>query len=182
MQYLIVQGNEDLQLKVVSHNKWKPSSVEQIITMRVACFVEKVAPASDLWQVMTINLDKRLHECAHTLSDGKLLAKLGAGDAIAQELKYRLAFAPIRTQTFSKSGRFCIGPGNPASATSRVQLTGAGKRLVRNGKSSAQPTPLLQRVVNTSLNVAGKSACCGSCKCYRFGMAWTALCSCKCEV
>ena len=46
-------------------------------------FCEKVVPASDLRQVMTMNLNRRLHECAHTLNDGKLLAKLGA-----QELKY----------------------------------------------------------------------------------------------
>ena len=40
---------------------------------------------------MTMNLDKRLHECAQTLNDGMLLAKLGGGDAIAQELKYHCA-------------------------------------------------------------------------------------------
>ena len=37
-----------------------------------------------------MNLNRRLHECAQTLNDGNLLAKLGAGDAIAQELKYHL--------------------------------------------------------------------------------------------
>lgn len=63
--------------------------------MRVECSVEKAAPGSDLWQVITINLNEGLHECAHTLNDGKLLAKLGAGDAIAQELNDGLAFAPI---------------------------------------------------------------------------------------
>lgn len=43
---------------------------------------------------MTMNLNRRLHECAQTLNDGKLLAKLGAGDAIAQELKYHLGCLP----------------------------------------------------------------------------------------
>ena len=57
-----------------------------------ACILcEKTSPESDLWQVMTKNLDKRLHACAQTLSDGALLAKLGGGDAIAQELKYHRA-------------------------------------------------------------------------------------------
>ena len=49
---------------------------------------ERTSPESDLRQVMTMNLDKRLHECTQTLNDGMLLAKLGGGDAIAQELKY----------------------------------------------------------------------------------------------
>lgn len=49
-----------------------------------------MAPVSDLQHVMTMNLNRRLHECTHTLNDGRLLAKLGAGDPIAQELKYHL--------------------------------------------------------------------------------------------
>ena len=38
-----------------------------------------------------MNLNNRLHECAQTLNDGKLLTKLSGGDAIAQELKYHCA-------------------------------------------------------------------------------------------
>ena len=57
-----------------------------------ACiFCEKIAPESDLRQVMTMQLNQRLHECAQTLNDGKLLTKLSGGDAIAQELKYHCA-------------------------------------------------------------------------------------------
>lgn len=37
---------------------------------------------------MTMNLNKRPQECAKALNDGKLLAKLSGGDAIAQDLKY----------------------------------------------------------------------------------------------
>ena len=48
---------------------------------------EMTSPESDLRQVMTMKLDKRMHECAQTLNDGMLLAKLYGGDAIAQELK-----------------------------------------------------------------------------------------------
>ena len=52
-----------------------------------ACiFCEKIAPESDLRQVMTMQLNLWLHECAQTINDGKLLAKLSGGDAIAQEL------------------------------------------------------------------------------------------------
>ena len=67
-----------------SHVKQRRSSHDN----QACIFCEKVAPASDLRQVMTKNLDRRLHECAETLSDGQLLAKLSGGDAIAQELKY----------------------------------------------------------------------------------------------
>ena len=35
-----------------------------------------------------------------------------------------------------------------------AESSGVGKRLVRNGKSSGQPSLPLQRVVNNSLNVA----------------------------
>ena len=39
---------------------------------------------------MTSDLNDRLNECAKLLNDGKLLAILSGGDAIAQELKYHL--------------------------------------------------------------------------------------------
>ncbi|CAC5389469.1 unnamed protein product [Mytilus coruscus] len=42
---------------------------------------------SELRQAMTIQLVKRLNECARNLNDGKLLTVLG-GDVVAQELKY----------------------------------------------------------------------------------------------
>ena len=37
---------------------------------------------------MTMELDKRLNECARNLNDGKLLARRTGGDIVAQELKY----------------------------------------------------------------------------------------------
>ena len=53
------------------------------------CFLcEKTDPSQDLRQAMTMQLDKRLNECARTLNDGKLLALLSGGDAVAQELRY----------------------------------------------------------------------------------------------
>ena len=52
-----------------------------------ACILcDRIAPVSDPRQVMTMHLNNRLHECATTLNDGKLLARLSDGDAIAQEL------------------------------------------------------------------------------------------------
>ena len=40
---------------------------------------------------MTMQVNKRINECAKTLSDRKLLAKLSVGCVIAQELKYHPA-------------------------------------------------------------------------------------------
>ena len=40
---------------------------------------------------MTMKVDKRFNECARTLKDGPLLAKLSTGDAIAQKRKYHAA-------------------------------------------------------------------------------------------
>ena len=37
---------------------------------------------------MTMKLNKKVNECTKRISDGKLLAKLSAGDVVAQELKY----------------------------------------------------------------------------------------------
>ena len=36
---------------------------------------------------MTVKLNKKVNECAKTISNGKLLAKLSAGDVVALELK-----------------------------------------------------------------------------------------------
>ena len=53
------------------------------------CFLcEKHYPTSELWQAMTMQLDKRLNECALNLNAGKFLAVLSGGDVVAQELKY----------------------------------------------------------------------------------------------
>eukprot|EP00745_Piridium_sociabile_P026549 TRINITY_DN4240_c0_g1_i3.p1 TRINITY_DN4240_c0_g1~~TRINITY_DN4240_c0_g1_i3.p1 ORF type:complete len:1496 (-),score=398.92 TRINITY_DN4240_c0_g1_i3:837-5324(-) len=42
----------------------------------------------NLSQAMTMKLNKKINECATTLNDGKLLAKLSAGDVVAQDMKY----------------------------------------------------------------------------------------------
>ena len=48
------------------------------------CFLcEKKDPLQDLRQAMTMQLDKRLNECARNLNDGKLLAKLSGGAVVA---------------------------------------------------------------------------------------------------
>ena len=42
----------------------------------------------ELREAMTINVNSRINECARLLSDQNLLAKMSAGDVIAQEMKY----------------------------------------------------------------------------------------------
>ena len=42
----------------------------------------------NLCQAMTMTLNKKINECATTLNDGTLLAKLSAGDVVAQDMKY----------------------------------------------------------------------------------------------
>lgn len=49
------------------------------------------ATGSTVREAMTMKLNKRLNECAKTLNDGRLIAILSAGDAVAQELKYHPA-------------------------------------------------------------------------------------------
>ena len=50
------------------------------------CEEDDVMP--NLREAMTMQLNERLHQCAMTLNDGKLLSKLSAGDVVAQEFKY----------------------------------------------------------------------------------------------
>ncbi len=57
---------------------------------KVECFLcEKEDEISNLRQAMTMQLNQRINQCAKKLNNGKLLAKLSAGDVVAQELKYR---------------------------------------------------------------------------------------------
>jgi hypothetical protein len=73
--------------KISSHDvqsKVRRTSIEGHV-----CFLcEKENPTSELRQAMTMQLDKRLNECARNLNGGKLLAVLCGGDVVAQELKY----------------------------------------------------------------------------------------------
>ncbi|KAL7381910.1 hypothetical protein ABVT39_020427 [Epinephelus coioides] len=56
------------------------------------CFIcEDESALPPLRDAMTMNVNERLNECARNLSDTKLLAKLSAGDVVAQELKYHPA-------------------------------------------------------------------------------------------
>ena len=56
---------------------------------KVGCFLcEEEDEISNLRQAMTMHLNERFNQCAKTLNHGKLLAKLSAGDVVAQELKY----------------------------------------------------------------------------------------------
>lgn len=53
------------------------------------CFIcEKKASRTELREALTMQLNTRLYQCAKTLQDQTLLAKLSVGDVVAQELKY----------------------------------------------------------------------------------------------
>ena len=53
------------------------------------CFIcEKPSSHSELHEMMTMKINMLLHQCATNLQDKKLLAKLSAGDVVAQEFKY----------------------------------------------------------------------------------------------
>ena len=71
-----------------SQTKLCRTTMQKNFDDQVCLLCENISPESDLLQVMTMHLNDRLHECAQTLSDGKLLAQLSGADAIAQELKY----------------------------------------------------------------------------------------------
>lgn len=78
---LKAEGSTSTKVRRASHEAQKSE-----------CFLcEEIEPAAQLRQAMTMNLSQRVNECARTLNDGKLLAKLSGGDAIAQELKYHPA-------------------------------------------------------------------------------------------
>ncbi|KAK6167165.1 hypothetical protein SNE40_021260 [Patella caerulea] len=62
-----------------------PRKVQETKTQE--CFLCETE-GGKLRQTATMQVNKRIHECAKTLCDRKLLAKLSAGDVIAQEVKY----------------------------------------------------------------------------------------------
>ena len=59
--------------------------------IRVKSVCERESPTTALREVMTRKVNDRLNECARNLSDEKILARLSAGDAGAQEFKYHPA-------------------------------------------------------------------------------------------
>ena len=54
---------------------------------KAECFLCK-EEGGEVREAMIMKLNTKVNECAKTISDGKLLAKLSAGDVVAQELKY----------------------------------------------------------------------------------------------
>ena len=55
-----------------------------------AFFCENASASEPLHEASTFHLDDRVRKCSHILQDERLLAKLSAGDMIAQEAKYHL--------------------------------------------------------------------------------------------
>ncbi|KAK6175969.1 hypothetical protein SNE40_014341 [Patella caerulea] len=62
-----------------------PRKVQETKTQE--CFLCETE-GGKLREAATMQVNKRINECAKTLCDRKLLAKLSAGDVIAQEVKY----------------------------------------------------------------------------------------------
>jgi hypothetical protein len=57
------------------------SKVRRTTMAGLVCFLcEKENPTYELWQAMTMQLDKRLNECTRILNDGKLLAVLSGAE------------------------------------------------------------------------------------------------------
>jgi len=67
------------------------SSTSTHFDMFQCSLCDKHSPVSDLREAMTMQVYQRLRHCAATLQDEQFLAKLSAGDVIAQEFKYRPA-------------------------------------------------------------------------------------------
>ena len=81
-----VKRMPETKTDIISSPKMKRSKSEPEDVLK--CFLcEKEDNASSLHQAMTMKLSNRLNQCAMTLSDGNLLAKLSGGDVVIQELK-----------------------------------------------------------------------------------------------
>ena len=84
------QGKEQLELRVVQIKdtvKCEEPALEAQCASDARRRCEKESPTSELRQAMTMQLGKRLNECARNLNDGKFLARLSGGDVVAQELR-----------------------------------------------------------------------------------------------
>ena len=84
---------------------------------------------------MTMKVDKRINECARTLNDGRLLGKLRAGDAVAQELKYHPACLTAlynrerayKRDTYMKHESLCTKDAYPIAFSELVTYTNEAK-------------------------------------------------------
>ena len=58
-------------------------------TKDICFFCETSSASEPLHEVSTFQVDTRVRNCSHVLQDERLLAKLSAGDLIAQDAKYQ---------------------------------------------------------------------------------------------
>lgn len=98
------------------------------------CFLCDQSGGKDLRNASTFKLDDKLRKCALFLQDEKLLAKLSAGDIIAQELKYHPA---CLTRLYRKA--------QPLLENDEPQ-----KEQMRHGLVFAELTEYMQEVRDTS--------------------------------
>ena len=84
-----VEGTEDS--KCYSQKFIRLSLGEKDSSSEVCIFCDKTAASrKSLCRASTLEVDSKVRECAMKLQDQKLLARLSAGDLIAQDAMYHL--------------------------------------------------------------------------------------------
>ena len=79
----------EVELKNESHKQMRRNIPSSEKKDRVECFLcDAIISGSEHREAMTLQLNKRLNECAETLNVVHLLAKLSGPDVVAKELKY----------------------------------------------------------------------------------------------
>ena len=91
----------DSDLDSTTTRKYTRQSHQQDVTLKNVCsFCEEASATELLHEASTFRLDSRVRQCASDLQDQGLLAKLNAGDLMAQEAKYH---APCLAALYSKA-------------------------------------------------------------------------------
>ena len=94
-------GAADYDPDCTTTKKYTRQSHQQVVPSENICFFcEKVSATEPLHEASTFRLDSRVRQCALDLQDQRLLAKLSAGDMVAQEAKYH---APCLASLYNKA-------------------------------------------------------------------------------
>ena len=92
-------------------------SLECSVSKSTCFFCDKLASDEPLHNVTTFSLDNRVRQIAMDLQDQKLLAKLSAGDMVAQEAKYhKSCLTSLNNQARSKASKEAKGEDNKSVA------------------------------------------------------------------
>ena len=98
--------------------KARRSSVERYNPQSQCFFCDEYDSPSNLHSASTLDVDKKVRECAALLNERKLIAKLSVGDLIAIEAKYH---AKCLVALYNQAKPFKQQASKPADGTS-VQL------------------------------------------------------------